>query len=117
MKKITTVAEFVERKVAPEHRAIVANLRRLMNRYAPDATEGIIYGIIGWKQKRLVAVINPTKSAITFAFSGGASFTDKHGLLRGVGKVSKHVKFEAVADIKTAPLRDYIKQAVAFATR
>jgi hypothetical protein len=59
-------------------------------------------------------VINPTKKAITFAFTGGATFSDKHGLLQGVGKVSKHVKIRSVAEINPAALRDYIRQAVRF---
>ena len=112
--KITTVDEFVKHKVAPGHKAIVASLRKLMKKYAPDAKEGISYGILVWKQKRMVAVISPTKKHITFAFAGGAGFTDKYGLLQGVGKVSKHVKLKSVADINNTALRDYIKQAVAF---
>jgi len=115
--KITTVHEFLTHKVAPEHRAIVAGLRKLMKKYAPDAKEVISYGILAWKQKRILVVISPTKKDITFAFSRGADFKDKHGLLRGVGKVSKHVKIKSVDDINTSALRDYIGQAVEFDNR
>jgi uncharacterized protein YdhG (YjbR/CyaY superfamily) len=112
--KITTVDDFIKHKVAPEHKATVASLRKLMKKYAPDAKEGISYGILGWKQKRMLAVINPTKNGITFAFARGAYFTDKYGLLQGVGKISKHVKITSLADINNTALRDYIKQAVEF---
>ena len=115
--KITTVDDFVNQKVAPEHRAIVSRLRALMKKHAPAAKEGISYGILAWKMPRMVAVVNATKSHITFAFSGGAAFDDKHGLLQGVGKASKHVKLKTVADINATALRDYIKQAVAFEKR
>ena len=110
--KITTIDDFVEQKVAPEHRAIVGTLRELMKKYAPDAKEVLTYGILGWRQKRILAVISPTKKDITFAFSRGADFTDRHGLLRGVGKVSKHVKIKRVSDINEPALRDYIEQAL-----
>lgn len=112
--KITTVEDFVAYKVAPEHKAIVASLRKLMKKCAPDAKEGISYGILVWKQKRILAVISPTKKDITFSFSRGAEFNDKYGLLQGVGKVSKHVKIKSLDDINDTALRDYIKQAVKF---
>jgi hypothetical protein len=112
--KITTVEDFLTHKVAPEHDAIIASLRELMKKYAPDANEVITYGILAWKQKKMLAVISLTKKDITFAFSRGADFTDKYGLLQGVGKVSKHVKIKSVADINNAALRNYIKQAVEF---
>ena len=115
MKKITTVADFIKERVASEHKAVVAALRKLMKECAPDAREVITYGILAWKQDRILAVISPTKKDITLAFSRGAEFADKYGLLRGVGKVSKHVKLKSVADINRTVLRYYIKQAVTLA--
>lgn len=115
--KITTVDDFVKQKVAPEHRPIVSRLRALMSKHAPEAKEGVSYGILAWRMRRMVAVVNATTSHITFAFSGGAEFEDKYGLLQGVGKVSKHVKLKSVADINVTALRDYIKQAIAFENR
>jgi hypothetical protein len=64
-------------------------LRRLMRKTAKNAKEEINYGIPVYKGKRILAVISPTKKDITFAFSRGAEFEDKYGLLQGVGKVSK----------------------------
>ena len=115
--KIATVDDFLTHKVAPEHRAIVARLRALMTKHAPGTREEITYGILAWKKSRMVAVVNATKKHITFAFSGGAHFHDKHGLLEGVGKVSRHVKLTKLADINATALRDYIRQAVAHEDR
>lgn len=112
--KINTVDEFVEQKVAPEHKEIVAMLRKLMRECAPKAKEEISYGIPVWRGKRIFAVISPTKKDITFAFSRGADFKDKYGLLQGVGKVSKHVKIKTLKEISKAALRYYIKQALEF---
>jgi hypothetical protein len=61
----------------------------------------------------MVAVISPTKKDITFAFSRGAEFEDKYGLLQGVGKVSKHVKIKNLEDVNIEALRYYINQALA----
>lgn len=107
-----TVDEFVKRRVLPEHQGIVKFIRQVMSEMAPEAKEGISYGIPAWKGKRMIAVISPTKKDITFAFSRGAELKDKYKLLRGVGKVSKHLKFKTEEDVKKTVLGYYIKQAL-----
>ena len=107
-----TVDEFVETKVLPEYRDIVSMLRELMREMAPDAKEMISYGIPAYKRKRIIAVISPTKKGITFAFSRGAEFEDKYGLLEGVGKVSKNVRIKSMDTLNKEALRYYIKQAL-----
>jgi hypothetical protein len=107
-----TIDEFVREKVMPQHRGIVKTLRQLMRRHAPGSTELITYGILGFRGERMLAVINPTRKGITFAFSRGASFEDKYGLLEGVGKVSKNVRMSELEDVNKTALRYYIKQAV-----
>jgi len=107
-----TVDEFVEQKVLPQYRDIVAMIRQLMRETAPDVQEVISYGIPMYRGKRGLAVISPTKKDITFAFSRGAEFEDKYGLLRGVGKVSKHVKIKSIDNIDKEALKYYIRQAV-----
>lgn len=107
-----TVDQFVRTKVLPEYRGIVKVLRDLMRKSVPDAEEIMSYGIPAYKRKRILAVISPTKKGITFAFSRGAEFEDKCGLLEGVGKVSKNVRMSDVKDINKTALRYYIKQAL-----
>lgn len=107
-----TVDEFVQTKVLPEYRDIVTALRALMQECAPDAKEGISYGIPAYRGRRILAVISPTKKGITFAFSRGAEFEDRYGLLEGVGKVSKNVRIRRVEEINASALRYYIEQAL-----
>jgi len=107
-----TVDEFVETKVLPEYQDIVRALRTLMKECAPGAKEGISYGIPAYRGKRILAVISPTKKGITLAFSRGAEFEDKYGLLEGVGKVSKNVRIKHLTEINEAALRYYIVQAL-----
>jgi len=107
-----TVDEFVEQKVLPQYRDIVAMLRQLMRETAPDAQEVLGYGIPMYRGRRGLAVISPTKKDITFAFSRGAEFEDKYGLLQGVGKVSKHVKIKSLDSVNKEALKYYIKQAL-----
>ena len=107
-----TVDEFVERKVLPEYRGIVVELRKLMRDGAPGARELISYGVPIYRQRRTLAVISPTKRGITFAFSRGADFKDKYGLLEGLGKRSKNVRMRSVKDVNQEVLRYYLKQAL-----
>ncbi len=88
-----TVDEFIAQKVRPEHRDIVAALRALMRETAPAAREVVTYGILGWRVRRVIAVVSPTRQDVTFSFAHGAGFRDRYGLLR-----------------------DYIRQAVALET-
>ena len=105
--------EFVRLKVSPEHRGTVQMIRRLMRKAAPGAKEVIAYGTLGWKNKGILAVINPTKKYVTVAFLRGPEFEDKYGMLEGVGKAQKLVKIK-YTDVNTIALRYYIKQAVKF---
>ena len=109
-----TVDDFVRTKVLPELQPVVAMIRELMKECAPGVQEIISYGIPAYKAKRIIAVISPTKKDITFSFSRGAQFEDRYGLLKGVGKSSKHVKIKDVPNANKDALRYYIQQALEF---
>jgi hypothetical protein len=106
------VDAFVENRILPEHHGVVAMLRKLMRECAPAAEECISYGIPVWRGKNILALISPTKNDITFAFTHGAKFDDKYGLLKGAGKASKHVKIKDLRSANKEALRYYIKQAL-----
>ncbi len=105
--------EFVKLKVSPEHRGTVTMIRRLMRKVAPGAKEVIAFGTLGWKNKGILAVINPTKKYVTVAFLRGAEFEDKYGMLEGTGKAQKLYKIK-YTDVNTIALGYYIRQAVKF---
>ncbi|MFI0424141.1 DUF1801 domain-containing protein [Spongiactinospora sp. 9N601] len=107
------IEEYVQTKVQPQHRPLVATLRDLVREHAPQASEVIAYGSLAWKGTRNLAIISAAKTHLTLAFDRGAEFTDPHGLLKGVGKRTRHVKITKPEDIDPAALRDYITQAVA----
>lgn len=113
METVTSVDEFVATRVLPQFRDAVEMLRELMRECAPETQEMISYGIPAWKGRKILAVISPTKKGITFSFSRGSQFEDRYGLLRGVGKSSKHVKIKDVQTANQEALRYYIAQALA----
>lgn len=107
------VDAFVKRKVLPEHRAVVALVRKLMRDAAPNAIESIYYGIPMWRTpNQPIAWMNPTKKDITFGFTHGVELDDRYGLLRGRGKHARHVKLRTIEDANVPALRYYIRQAV-----
>ena len=108
-----TVDEFIRARVSPELQPVVSALRTFMREHAPLAREVMSYGIPMYRGNKALAVISPTKNDITFAFSRGAEFKDRYGLLTGVGTRSKHVKLKRLADVNVPALRYYLKQAVA----
>jgi hypothetical protein len=109
-----SVDEFVRTKVLPEFQPVVAILRELMREMAPEATEQISYGIPMYKGNKIFAFINPTKKDITLGFSHGGEFEDKFNLLRGKGKVSRHVKIKNLQSVNKDVLRYYIRQALEY---
>ena len=111
------VDEYVATKVAPDQQPLVGVLRQLMKECAPDANEVISRGSPAWKATKMLAIISVSKSHITFAFERGAELRDDHGLLRGVGKKTRHVKLKRLEDVNEAALRGYIAQAVALDRR
>jgi hypothetical protein len=106
------VDAFVREKVPPEYHPVVGKLRELMREMAPDAKEVISYGIPMFKRRKYLAVISPSKTGITFSFTYGTRFDNKYGLLRGEGKVSRHVKIKSLETLNEEALRYYIQQAL-----
>lgn len=109
-----TVDEYIKEKVRPEDLGMLEQLRNLMRSTAPNANEIISYGVIMWRGKRGLWVINPTKNGLTLSFSQGASFDDPYHLLTGAGKVAKTIWLQQPSDINEEALRFYMTQALKY---
>lgn len=107
-----SVDDFIATKVLPELRPVVERIREVMKECAPNALEIISYGIPAYRVNNIIAVLSPTKKDITLAFSRGAEFEDTYNLLKGVGKVSKNLKFKKVSDINKDIICYYIHQGL-----
>lgn len=103
---------YIETKLDPKYREIVAALRTLMAEEAPGAVDCLTYGSPAWRGKKILAVVSQSKTHLTFAFERGAEMSDPHGLLDGVGKKTRHVKIKTLEGMNEGALRDYIGQAV-----
>jgi hypothetical protein len=108
-----TVDQFVNAKVPPEFRPVVAAIRDLVRECAPKAREEFSYGMPVYKLKSLFAWINPPKKDVTFSFTRGNQIEDRYDLLGGTAKAgTRHVKMKNLGDLNKAALKYYIRQAV-----
>ncbi|GAA1853832.1 DUF1801 domain-containing protein [Asanoa iriomotensis] len=106
------IDEYAATHLAGEQAEILAAVRALLARHAPDAREVISSGSPAWRGNKVIAIISRSKTHITLAFARGAEFTDPHGLLDGVGKTTRHVKLKRASDVDEGRLADYVRQAV-----
>ena len=109
-----TVDEFVDSKVVPEFRPVVAAVRTLMKESAPKAREEMSYGLPMYLQKLTLAWISPSKTGITLSFMRGVGFEDRYGLLRGTAKHARFVRMKNMSEVNRPALRYYMKQALKF---
>lgn len=108
-----SIDKFVEAKVAPEFRPVVAAIRSLMKEWAPDAEEVISYGMPVYRGNKIFAWINPPIKDVTVGFSRGAQMEDRYALLLGTAKGgARHVKMTNIGEVNKPALKYYITQAV-----
>jgi hypothetical protein len=94
------------------HKAIVKELRGIVRKAAPKATEAYKWAQPVYEQNGPMIWIKAFTNYVNIGFWRGTEMQDKHGLLRGEGDRMRHVKIATVKDIKKGALSDYIKQAV-----
>ncbi len=113
---ISPIDEYVRARLPADQQEIFAVLRALLKKHAPQAQEVISRGSPAWQGEKLLAILSVSKTHLTLAFTRGAEFDDRHGLLDGVGKTTRHVKLRKLSDLEHDALVDYVEQAVALDT-
>jgi hypothetical protein len=82
----------------------------------PDAVVTVDGGDIGFGSttgyKGLVFTVSPHARHVTLGFAGGASLPDPAGILEGGGRVHRHLKLRAPADLDRPEVRDLMAAAV-----
>lgn len=109
--KPTNVDEYVA-SLPAEHAAIVNELRAIVKKAAPKATEAYKWAQPVYEWNGPMIWIRAYKSYVNIGFWRGTEMQDKHGLLEGDGDRMRHVKLMTAKDIKKGALTDYIKQGI-----
>ena len=114
---------FVEARILPAYRPILAAFRALVRADFPQLVEGMrggtdaYPGVPVYRLKRIVVTVSPTKKGITFNFTDGGGFEDPYGLLEGVGHKTRNVRWSTLEQFDVDAMRSYLRQAVAADSR
>lgn len=109
--KPTTVDQYIT-SLPAEHAAIITELRSIVKKAAPKATEAYKWAQPVYESDGPMIWIKAYTKYVNIGFWRGTEMKDKHGLLQGDGDRMRHVKLTTVKDIKKTALTDYIKQAI-----
>lgn len=111
--------QFLDERVQPQHRAIVERFCEHIAEVGPEASRRMrggtekYYSVPVYTVKRDIVAISPTKTGVTFSFTFGASFEDRHGKLTGSGIQSRTVRVSKLEKYPEEAMADFIRQAVA----
>ena len=101
-----------------EVQAVAAAARDLLRRVLPDIEEAVdMRGIVGYRYgpgyKGLVCTLILSRAGVKLGIVRGAELSDPQGLMRGAGKVHRHVPLRRAADLSQAGLKPLLEQALA----
>jgi hypothetical protein len=112
------VAGFFERQ-PPEQRAILDQLRQLVEEAVPSATAAIKWGNPFYSlDGAVVCALSAHKSHVNLILAGPPGvFSDPHGRLTGEGKTGRHLKLTSVAQLPHDEVRAWLRTAADLAAR
>ena len=100
----------------PEVRRLAEELRQLVRKTAPQASEVAyqVWHAIGYRHPRLgyFCGIFPQKDSASLLFEFGVLLPDPQGLLQGQGKQVRYVSVRRADEILVGPFRQLIQAAV-----
>ena len=97
-------------KQTPEFKKILVELRKLIEAAAPGVESQLKWGMPHYTlDGKMFAATSAHKAHINLIMFGGAkSFVDPKGLLEGEGKVGRHLKIRALAEIPRADIKRWL---------
>jgi hypothetical protein len=98
---------------------LVQDARRFVKRWLPEATEGVdetarlIAYSYGPGYKGMICTLILSRTGVKLGLAAGASLADPHGLLKGSGKVHRHIQLTDPRDLQQAGIRQLLLEASA----
>ena len=113
-----TIEEFLK-SYTSKVQEVSLELRKIAMELLPE-TEEILYE--GWKNftygtgksrtdKDLIIYIAPFKDSVNLGFYRGTNLPDKKKLLKGTGKLLRHIKLKTMADYEIEDIKQLITEA------
>jgi hypothetical protein len=102
-------------KQPPQLRAILDELRALIEDAAPDATAALKWGMPFFTRgDEMMCALASFKSHVNLILPGPpGSYADPDGRLEGDGKTGKHLKLRALDDLPRTTVRGWLRTAAA----
>ena len=97
--------------------ALAGAARKMLREWLPEAKEGVdaparmFAYTYGPGYKGVICTLLLSKTGIKLGIAGGAALEDPHKLLRGEGKVHRHVQLRAPEDLQQAGLKRLVLAA------
>jgi hypothetical protein len=116
MPKMKSYATFDDYLAAQslENRSIIRELRRIVNRTAPELVESVKWGNGCWlKGKVPVAYVHAEQALVQFGFLLGSRLEDPCRLLEGSGRYVRYVNIFDAAETFESELVSLLRQAIA----
>ena len=106
-------------KQPPELRAVLDDLKKLVEQIAPDATASIKWGMPFYTiDGAMMCAFGGHKSHVNLILAGPpGAFADPEGRLSGEGKTGRHLKLTTLADLPRAAARRWIQTAAELARK
>ncbi|HVZ71157.1 MAG TPA: DUF1801 domain-containing protein [Polyangia bacterium] len=106
-------------KQPPALRAVLEELRALVEAAAPDATSSIKWGMPFYTLGRgMMCALGAHKSHVNLILSGPpGTYADPEGRLEGTSKLGRHLKLRSLDELPRASVRAWLKTAAATARR
>jgi hypothetical protein len=104
-------------KQPPALRAILEQLRKLVDEVVPEADASIKWGMPFYTLNgAMMCALTSHKSHVNLVLAGPpGTYADPDGLLEGEGKTGRHLKLKSLADLPTAKVRAWLRTAAATA--
>jgi hypothetical protein len=106
-------------KQPPELRAVLVELRKLVEEAAPDATSSIKWGMpVYTLNGKMMSALGAHKAHVNLILAAPqGTFKDPDGLLEGESKLGRHLKLRKVDEIPRAAVRGWLRAAAAAARK
>lgn len=111
MGKYASVDEYIA-SVEPTLRPIVTELRNVVRRAAPAASETVKWSQPTYEHNGPFCYIKAFKNHVNLGFWRGKSLDDPDGLVQSGGDVMGHIRFNAERDVVARSLAPLIRQAM-----
>ncbi len=100
-------------------RAILEELRELVEREAPDASASLRWGMPSYTVNgTMMCALGAHRSHVNLVLAGPpTAFDDPEGRLSGEGKTGRHLKLTTLADLPRAAVRRWLRTAAALARK